>query len=428
MPQPNHIILEQVSKTTIQLLLKEPFYGHFFTGLLREVTTVLPTMAVGATSNKMVKLYVNPDFWENVLVKSEWRYGVLKHEILHIVLKHILLVNKYAHKRIFNIAADIVVNQYIDRVQLPDGAVLLEQFAPLNLEKDKDVGYYYEALLKEWRAVEEKLNRPNSPENQESEPLQGHQKLLADLMTQDNWQLDMHELWDKEFSKMTESERRIIDSLLNDVLNNSVKRVGPKGIGNLPLGIQEHIGQLLASLEPVLDWRRTLRLFAGSSMRSFLKNTIRRPSKRYGTTPGIKIKNRQKLLVAIDTSGSINLTDLKEFFSELHHIWKQKAEIFVVECDTQIHHSYFYKGVAPDNIHGRGGTDFNAPLTYANETYLADAIIYFTDGYAATPIVKSRKPILWLISSTGIDEKHEIWRALPGRKIKMSSPSEDGGK
>ena len=150
MSQPTHIILEQVSKTTIQLLLKEPFYGHFFTGLLREVTTTLPTMAVGATSNKMVKLYVNPDFWETVLVKSEWRYGVLKHEILHIVLKHIIQTKNFSNKRIFNIAADIVVNQYIDRVQLPDGAVLLEDFAAMQLEKNKDVGYYYDKLLKEW--------------------------------------------------------------------------------------------------------------------------------------------------------------------------------------------------------------------------------------------------------------------------------------
>ena len=71
MSQPTHITLEQVSKITIQILLKEPFYGHFFTGLLKKVTTVfpLPTMTAGATANKMVKLYVKP----------EWRYGILKH-------------------------------------------------------------------------------------------------------------------------------------------------------------------------------------------------------------------------------------------------------------------------------------------------------------------------------------------------------------
>ncbi len=403
----NPTILDQVSKTTIQLLLKEPFYGHFFTGLIKEETVRLPTMAVGATPNKMVKLYVNPIFWNEVLVTPEFRYGVLKHEILHIVLKHIITSKQFSNHRIYNIAADIVVNQYIDRTQLPDGCVLIEQFPELNLEKNQDVAYYYHKLMK--------------VRQQELESGESACQRLSDLMEGDFWVLDMHELWSKEFEEMTEAERQILDGFINDVINNSVNRVGIKGIGNLPLGLQEYIGKLLASLVPTVDWRRALRLFAGSSMRTYLQNTIRRPSKRYGTTPGIKIKSRQKLLVAIDTSGSININDLKEFFSELHHIWRQKAEILIVECDTHIHATYFYKGTPPDNIHGRGGTDFNAPIEYANNTYFADAIIYFTDGHAAPPTVKNRKPILWLVSSSGITEKDAIWNQLLGRKIKMNS-------
>jgi predicted metal-dependent peptidase len=408
----NVSILEQVSKTTIQLILKEPFYGHFFTGLIREVTTTLPTMAVGITPNKMVKLYINPTFWTETLTTAAFQYGVLKHEILHIVLKHITQGNKFANKRIFNIAADIVVNQYIDRGQLPEGAILIEQFAPLKLKLNQDVGYYYDKLVEKWR------NITDNSENKDNE-LEGFDKWLSDLMSQPNEQLDKHTLWEKELEKMTASERGIIDSLINDVLNNAVKRIGDKGIGKLPVSLKEYIDNLMASLAPSIDWRRTLRLFAGSSMRSYLKNTIRRPSKRYGTTPGIKIKNRQKLLVAIDTSGSINNDDLKAFFSELHHIWKEKAEICVVECDTHIHHTYMYKGLPSNEIHGRGGTDFNAPIEYANNTYLADAIIYFTDGFGPAPVIKNRKPILWLISSTGIELNDAIWNTLPGRIVKM---------
>jgi predicted metal-dependent peptidase len=408
----NLSILEQVSKTTIQLILKEPFYGHFFTGLIREVTTRLPTMAVGLTPNKLVKLYINPTFWVETLTTPEFQYGVLKHEILHIVLKHIIHSNKFTNKKIHNIAADIVVNQYIESTQLPEGAILIEQFSSLKLEYNKDVGYYYDKLLEKWRDIQDKKDKGDCE-------LGGFDEWFSDLMAQPNWQLDMHELWDSEIAKMTASERGIVDSLVNDVLNNAVRRIGEKGIGKLPAGLRMYIENLVASLEPSIDWRRTLRLFAGSSMRSYLKNTIRRPSKRYGTTPGIKIKNRQKLLVAIDTSGSINREDLKEFFSELHHIWKQKAEICIVECDADIHHTYMYKGTPASEIHGGGGTDFNAPIQYANETYLADAIIYFTDGYAPVPTVKNRKPILWLISSSGVDAENEVWGALPGRIVKM---------
>ncbi|MFY7908797.1 MAG: DUF2201 family putative metallopeptidase [Emticicia sp.] len=401
----SQLILEQVSKTTIQLILKESFYGHFFTGLLKEVSTKVETMAVGTTANKMVKLYINPDFWTEVLNTPEFKYGVLKHEILHIVFKHIITSKKFPNKRIYNIAADIVVNQFIERNQLPEGAVLLEQFDELRLEKNKDVGYYYEKLLKAWQKNIDS-GKPFSAR-------------LNDLMTNQQWPLEMHDLWEKEFEKLTESERKIIESVVNDVLTNAIKRVGNKGIGNLPLGLQEYLSSFISSLEPTIDWRRQLRIFGGSSIRTYLQNTIRRPSKRYGTTPGIKIKSRQKLLVAIDTSGSIDQEDLGEFFGELYHIWRQKAEILIVECDTHIHHQYFYKGLPPDQIHGRGGTAFDAPIQYANEKYLADAIIYFTDGYGPAPSIKNRKPILWLISSKGIDDKTSYWTDLPGRKIKM---------
>ena len=102
----------------------------------------------------------------------------------------------------------------------------------------------------------------------------------------------------------------------------------------------------------------------------------------------------------------------------LDRLTKQGAEIYVAECDTAIHNHYFYKGKAPDLISGRGGTAFDAPLAYANDIYNPDAIIYFTDGYGPEPEVNCRKPILWMITSAGID--HENWEFLPGRKVKMN--------
>ncbi|MCO6482293.1 MAG: hypothetical protein J5I62_05820, partial [Flavobacteriales bacterium] len=61
---------------------------------------------------------INPGFWDKDLTDETYRYGGIKHEILHIALRHILMVDKFAHKQIFNIAADIVVNQYVSPDQL----------------------------------------------------------------------------------------------------------------------------------------------------------------------------------------------------------------------------------------------------------------------------------------------------------------------
>ena len=44
------------------MLLKEPFYAHFLSGIIREVTDKVPTAAVGFKTGK-IALYVNENFF-----------------------------------------------------------------------------------------------------------------------------------------------------------------------------------------------------------------------------------------------------------------------------------------------------------------------------------------------------------------------------
>lgn len=405
--------LDEVSKTTIRLILDEPFYGHFFTGIIKEVTERIPTLAVGLAETQMTKLYVNERFWQDVLVTPEYRYGVIKHEILHIVLKHILVVKKYDHKDIFNIAADIVVNQYIEPHQLIEGVVLLSQFEDLQLETNREVGYYYDKLLGAWNGYMSSLGTEDEQEKTPS--IENMEKYING----ENEHLAQHDLWRMEIGRMTQAERDILEEALNRIIETTVQRVGPRGIGKLPAGLKAYLDNLVIALKPRLNWRRVLRIFTANASRTYIKNTIRRPSKRYGTTPGMKVRNKQKILVAIDTSGSISMPDLEEFFGEMYHIWRQGAEIMVVECDTVIQNKYIYRGVTPKFVMGRGGTQFDAPIHFANDEYMPDAIVYFTDGYAAVPAVKSRKPVLWMVSSSGLPEGQGVWNDLPGRVVKM---------
>ena len=132
-----------------------------------------------------------------------------------------------------------------------------------------------------------------------------------------------------------------------------------------------------------------------------MKNTIGRPPKRYGTSPGLKIQKRQKILVAIDTSASVNADLQAQFFGEILHIWRQGAQVYIVECDVEIQQQYEYLGKTPTITKGEGGTSFDAPIMFANSVYLPDAIIYFTDGKGNVPTVKSRFPILWVVVNGG---------------------------
>lgn len=378
--------------------MKEPFYGHYFSTLTKIITDEVPTLGVSLnTKEGTIDLYVNPQFWEQELNDENYRYGILKHEILHIVFKHVLIGSQFQHKDIANIAMDLVVNQYIDTEYLPGEPVLMENYQDLNLEENKDVGYYYNKLMK---ARKEK---------------RGHsqRQLSRDLDTaQAGDSAGSHELW----GKLNNTQQRIIEATIEHTIADSIER-SKNSIGNLPWGLQTYFKKLEEQRKPKVNWRRALRQFATTSQRTFLKNTIKRPSKRYGTTPGIKLRHRNRLLVAIDTSGSVSDKELNVFFGELYHIYRQGAHIMVVECDTEIQNTYLYKGKMPDFVMGRGGTDFDEPIRFANETYLPDAIIYFTDGEAAAPENTPIAPIMWLISKEGIDENQ--WDFLPGRKVKL---------
>jgi len=116
------------------------------------MTETVPTAAVSLFSNQLIKLQVNPKFWESL--SDAHRYGLIKHEVLHIVLRHLLTAKDYSNKQLYNIAADLVVNQYIDSDQLPTGGITLKRFFYLEnyygvkLEAGKDVGYYYRKLDK----------------------------------------------------------------------------------------------------------------------------------------------------------------------------------------------------------------------------------------------------------------------------------------
>jgi predicted metal-dependent peptidase len=405
-------LLDSIAEVSFRMLIQEPFYGHFFTGLVRKPNPRIPTLAVSYDKGKNIMiLHINPIFWQEDLHSLNYKMGGLKHEILHLVFKHVLRIQDFQHKLIFNVAADLVVNQYILPEQLIEGAILLESFPELALPAHESLDHYYQVLMQLYQQF---VDQPNSPEAQQHQSWQ----VLKRLLDQAHRYQQQHRLWES-FEGLSNVERQIVDGLLNEHLKETIDRVRNKNYGNMPKGLSEYLEQFERSLQPSVDWRRILRLFTYSSARTRLRNTLRRPSKRYGTSPGIKIQRKQKILVAIDTSGSIGMEELKLFFAEMAHIWQQGAEICVVECDTEIHQTYFYNGTPPETISGGGGTAFDAPIRYANETYRPDAMVYFTDGYAAIPEQKAVCPMLWLIAPQGADLP-EI-QGLQGIKIKMNT-------
>lgn len=383
-------IQDLVAKTTKELILTEPFYGLFLIGINKKFTDQIPTAGVSKNGIGM-QLTINPKFYTNL--NDLHRLGLIKHELLHIAFGHLLMRDLYSNHKLFNIAADLEINQYIDSSKLPEGGLLLSSFPELNLPKKAGTKVYYNLL-------EQAQEDGTSPS-------------LDSLMNKmDGESQYCHGTWD-EFDELSEPDKKLLEKQvehqLKDAAETTVKRQG-----NIP-GEFKDIIERLFHVEPAkFDWKSYLKRFVGNSSVVYTKKLRRKYNKRYAANPGLKIKFKNHILVGVDTSGSVNNEELKEFFSELAHMSKTGHKITVAQCDTSLRTVEEFNPKKDWEIHGRGGTSFQPVIDHYNEKGSYTALIYLTDGEAYAPD-NCPKNTLWCLSSIS-----EINNELPGLVIKLN--------
>jgi predicted metal-dependent peptidase len=392
---------EELSRAIIELLRREPFFGQVVGGLSRYFTEKIPTMAVGLRGNT-VQLLVNPRFLLEGLPRAEDRVAVLKHEVLHVVFKHLFRVSGPLHDaRIWNIAADLVVNQYVPPFQLPEGAILLSSFSDARLAPDQTVDGYYEALI----ALQESGNRYFGATPLGTAALRS---MLSSTPQSDHSHWAMGSVGELDAEPTGAAVPKYLQELLSDAIDEQILRARDRTIasrGTMPDWMERIVGELAAHRKPRVNWRRTLRLFASSSQRTRMVMTTRRESKRYegiaglGRVAGLMAKRYQRIAVIIDTSGSVGQAQLQMFFAEIRGIYRQGTQIVVVECDSDVRRSYLYKGCTPEIVYGDGGTSFEPALRWLREQRgeRFDACIFFTDGEGGAPETSPPCPLLWVI-------------------------------
>jgi predicted metal-dependent peptidase len=371
---------ESISKSSKTLTYKEPYYGLLLLSLNKSLDKNIPTAGV---SKKGInhQLTINPDFWMSLSDSS--KVGVLKHELLHIAMFHLFMRQGYPDWDLFNIAADLEVNQYIQpEFKGSDWHFYeLSTFPELNLPPKAGTKKYYELLQK---AIKDNTS-PGLASNYQN-------------MKDGNGVL--HELW-KVFSEMSEVEQRLFKTQIEYQLKEVAKQV-KSNRGLIPGELEDIIKALFEVHEPVINWRAYIRQFAGISKNIYTRKTRRKESKRIKGTPGLKIKKKQHIVFVRDTSGSVSDIDLREFDNEMLHIYRSGTSVTVIDCDAGIKDIWEFKGKIKDSVKGRGGTRFEPAIEYVNKNHRKyDSIIYLTDGECPAPSVKSLKKILWVISSKG---------------------------
>ena len=157
-----------------------------------------------------------------------------------------------------------------------------------------------------------------------------------------------------------------------------------------------------------IDYRNVLRAFRSSILAQKRCLTRMRPSRRFGFEQmGSRYDFVTRLLIAIDTSGSVGSEELGRYFRIITTFFKygvQEIDVLMFDCSVQgkpIKLDEAKKNKQEFKVKGRGGTNFQAPIDYVKEYPNYDGLIIITDGYAETPEVPPHlsTKLLWVIDN-----------------------------
>jgi predicted metal-dependent peptidase len=202
--------------------------------------------------------------------------------------------------------------------------------------------------------------------------------------------IDIHN-WD-DFTNITEAEKQLINNQIDYQAKTAAE--GIKNQGTIPGHLRDYLNGLFKQKERIFNWKSYFSRVVGNSIKTYIKSTRYKPSYRFKGEPGNTLKFKPKILVAVDTSGSVSNNELADFFTEINHLYKSGVYVEIVEFDTCIQNKFVYKGNKTEiEIVGRGGTDMSDVYKY----YIAhpdfSTLVVFTDGYLNVNYPKKRNMV-----------------------------------
>jgi len=233
-------------------------------------------------------------------------------------------------------------------------------------------------------------------------------KILEDEIDEDkHTPKEVENIRYEKMSDTNEYDENPIDDIHEQLLNNA------KLQGDLPLGIEILVPKLQTDL---LSWEDELYTVIENSIKFDYKLTP--PNKRY-LSQGIALPSlsgeKIKIVIAVDSSGSIDQNLLTRFLNEVESIMNSfpSFEIDLLIADAKVHeHHILYPGDELEyTIKGGGGTNFENTFLYVDENIdNITLFLYFTDGLGKFPLDEPNYDVVWIMPQEDV--------AIPfGRKI-----------
>ena len=394
-------------KTTLEKIVENLFLCEplMFATYCTHVLTINPKITVPFRSGKM-RIEYNPNILEKM--NFEEIKKCFETEIIRVILKH-----PYSRKPdpfnpcIAIMASEVTIHQELaEKLELPP-SLSYEQY--YSLMRPEEIIRKESETKKKFEENHDSSGNNKEENGKSSVPSFADDKNLQNLLAQAyDAEYGATGLWEENDIAMEE---------LNSLIKDYAAR-GEKNWGSLEGHLKD---QILASLNAKIDYRKVLKNFRASILSEKKHLTRFKPSRRFGFEyMGSKREFTTKLLLAIDTSGSISNQNLKNFYGVINKFFKygiESIDVLNFDCELQGEPVNFKRRQTSFNISGRGGTDFQPVFDYAKDHPEYDGVIILTDGYANQPQKKSgtKAKFVWVLPSEAEYNEHKDWMKQTGK-------------
>jgi predicted metal-dependent peptidase len=328
------------------------FYAHVIASTKVNFDEKFPAPAGVSFQKNQFNLHINPTTF-NAFTLQE-RKGVLVHEAMHIILRHIGRFRN-RNRKIANMAADIAINQFIK--DLPENCLYHTTFG---LEEKLSMENYYSLLYKK----AEKINFTQNPDGSVSFEYKG-KKYTIDPHAGD----DMSD---------GEVPQEIIDGIAEEITKKSME----KSRGLIPSDLQEMLDKLMSKK---VNWKKYIKNEMSNAAID-IEETIKRRNRRFLKRIEIKgfvQKFSSEGVVILDTSGSVDSSFISKTLGEINNLASSTgAEVTLIQVDAEVQQiKKFDHNSKKIGIKGRGGTHlYPAIEEIKNKKIRHDWIVVITDG------------------------------------------------
>lgn len=354
---------------------------------------------------------------------------VVAHETMHKMYRH-LFVWKRLHEenpRLTNIAADHVIN--LELLDLdPHGELIAMPTYKDGPNKGKRIGVADPRFRgMDTKQVYDILKQEQEERGQggegDGQPVDGDQpgQGKGNGQPENDGGLDGHD-WSRA-DDMTAEEKADLDREIDAAIRQGI--AAQKARGQKAGGLSRELEDLLT---PKLDWREVLRDFVKSACRGNDTSSWRRVNRRYiGEDiymPAMISERIGRMVIGIDTSGSIGGPELTAFLTEVQAIAEEVhpeyVDLLYWDARVAAHEEYSEGSVTmiaqSTKPAGGGGTAPSCVSEWlaANPQVKPDVIVMFTDGFVGSDWGSGwTAPLLWVIDG------HKTAMADHGQTIHM---------